>query len=63
MKYKVRFPFVPDMGSISPMVVNSSPGETAKEQALWHFNKMREHDGLAPRKTLPDGTKFNPIYE
>ena len=31
-----------DMGSFK------QPGCTSKEDALWHINSAREHDGLAP---------------
>lgn len=63
MKFKVTFPYCSDMGSISPMVVRSSPMETAKEQALWQLNSMRQHDGLRPLLALPKGCVFAPIPE
>lgn len=62
-KFKVTFPFVPDMGTISPIVVRNYPMETKEENALWAFNKMREHDCLIPRKKLPIGTKFTEIFD
>ena len=61
-KYKVSFPFAPDMGSISPMIVNDYPMETKEENALWHLNSMRDHDGLPHRKSLSKGTKFVEIF-
>lgn len=61
MKFRATFPFIPDMGSVSDMVVSSSPMETAKEQALWHLNSMRDHDGLKHLTKLPAGTKLTPI--
>lgn len=44
-------------------IVRSSPMETLEENALWHYNKSREHDGLPPIDYLPDGTKFVTIEE
>ncbi len=55
MKFKVTFPFIPDMGSISPMVVSRNPMESEREQALWQLNSMRAHDGLKPMSRLPSG--------
>ena len=45
-KYKVTVPFVADMGSISPFTVTDSQTESARENALWYINSMRDHDGL-----------------
>lgn len=61
-KYKVIFPFVDDMGSIQPIIVCPSNMETSREQALWHLNKMREHDGLKPLVRLPNGTRFEEVF-
>lgn len=61
-KYKVVFPFVDDMGSIDPIIVSPSNMETSREQALWHLNKMREHDCLKPLDRLPVGTKFEEVF-
>ena len=33
-------------------------GETTRENALWQYNSMRAHDGLAPVSTLPPGSKI-----
>ena len=63
MKYKVTFPFIPDMGTVSPMIVQSGFYETAQEQALWHLNSMRDHDGQNHLKTLPKKTKFEVIED
>jgi hypothetical protein len=30
--------------------------ETARENALWAYNNMREHDGQSPLKSFPKGT-------
>jgi hypothetical protein len=57
-KYKATFPFVDDMGNVPSVVVEDKYTETKEEEALWHLNKCREHDGLRPRKHLPRGTKF-----
>lgn len=63
MKFKVKIPFVPDMGSISPLIVHDRPSEGKEAEALWHLNSMRAHDGLEPRKSLPKGTTFERIEE
>ena len=57
-KYEATFPFIDDMGTVSPVVVEDKYMETKEEEALWHLNKSREHDGLRLRKHLPRGTKF-----
>ena len=37
--------------------------ESKEEEALWYFNKCREHDGLRPLNLLPFGTTFTAIEE
>jgi hypothetical protein len=32
--------------------------ETYKQNILWAYNKMREHDGLQPVVRMPKGTKY-----
>lgn len=63
MKFKVVFPYIPSMGSVSPMVVTRSPMESEREQALWHLNSMRERDGLRPFARLPLGCVFTRAAE
>lgn len=63
MKYRVTFPFIPDMGTVQPMIATSSSQETKEQNALWHINRMRDHDGLRHMQYLPAGTTFEPIYE
>lgn len=58
MQYRVTVPFQDDMGSISPFTATSSGSESARQNALWHINNMRSHDGLEPLKRLPNGTKL-----
>ena len=62
MKYKVSFPVTEQMSPIS-YTVGETPMETKEEQALWHYNHSRAHDYLKPLTKLPQGTKFEPIYE
>lgn len=38
-----------------------SPMESAGENALWDYNRAREHDGLPPVKNFPLGTKVTVI--
>jgi len=61
-EYLVIFPFVDDMGQIPSVVVRNKPMESKEQEALWHINKMREHDSIVPLKNLPVGTKFKEIY-
>jgi len=44
-------------------VVKESVMETMEENALWHYNSSRAHDGLQPLKHLPSGVTFSPIQE
>lgn len=37
--------------------------ETKEQQALWHYNRSRDHDGLPPLTELPRGVTFKLIYE
>jgi hypothetical protein len=32
--------------------------ETYKQNVLWQYNKMREHDGFPPVMRMPSGTKY-----
>jgi hypothetical protein len=61
MKYKAIIPFIPSMGSVSPMVCTDYPSESKEENLLWHLNKMREHDGLRPLKNIPRGVKWETV--
>ena len=58
-KFKVIVPFIDDMGSMSPFIVNDDMGyETKEDYALWEINKTRDHDMLEHLAELPDGIKF-----
>lgn len=56
--YKVTFPATNDLGSFTENNIFASFMESEEDNALWHYNKAREHDGLPPVKELPEGTKF-----
>lgn len=58
MKYRAIIPFIPSMGSVSPIICNHSAYESKEENLLWELNKMREHDGLRPLKNIPQGVKW-----
>jgi len=60
MKYKVIFPLTDWMSSCSE-IVSDKPMETKEDEALWYYNKRREHDGLRHISRLPAGTVFQPI--
>jgi len=59
--YTVHVPFIDDMGSVSPFVATACQSESARENALWHLNSMRNHDGLRRLKNLPPGTRLHRI--
>jgi hypothetical protein len=59
-RYKVTFPVTKNMSPIS-YTVTDKPMETKEEEALWHYNRSREHDGLYPLRRLPVGVKFEEI--
>lgn len=58
MNYKVIFPFIHDMGNVPSYTVSNKFMETKEQEALWHLNKMRDHDGLPHLSELPYGTRF-----
>jgi len=49
------------MGSYQVNATESN-GETVKENALWHYNSARAHDGLPPIKIMPKGVKYEELY-
>ena len=51
MRYTLHY-YRDDMGNFT------QPGVTSVEDALWHVNNAREHDGLRPLKTLMEGYSF-----
>ncbi len=62
MKYYVKFPPTNQMSTID-YVVTESVLETKEEQALWQYNRSREHDGLPPLTELPEGVVFTERHE
>jgi hypothetical protein len=62
MKYLAKFPVTMKMSPIS-FTVSDKSMETKEEEALWHYNRARDHDGLPPLKRCPDGTVFLEIHE
>jgi hypothetical protein len=60
MKYKVNVPPTMEQGSYK-CIAEASYSETMRQNALWQYNKAREHDGLPPVKRLPNGTTFDPV--
>ena len=58
MKYRsFSVPPTSTMGSYKGVCTNSHM-ESYEENALWDYNKAREHDGLRPLSKLPKGTQF-----
>ena len=44
-------------------IVSDKTMETKEEEALWHYNRSRDHDGLPPVSKLPMGTTFRALPE
>lgn len=55
MIYVVKIPLTRSMSPIQ-FIVSDKPSESWYEEALWHYNHARAHDGLFPVKALPKGT-------
>jgi hypothetical protein len=62
MKYKVTIPLTHEMPGMI-MTVEDKLIESKEEEALWYFNRSRDHDGVPPVKRLPRGTRFEAIEE
>lgn len=54
---KAVIPPTKDVGSCSLLGISSSL-ETFRQNILWQYNKLREHDGLEPVGRMPAGTKY-----
>ena len=54
---KAIVPPTKNQGSCS-LLGTSSLMETFKQNILWQYNKMREHDGFPPVKRMPSGTVY-----
>ena len=61
-RYLVKVPITNDMSSFSTNA-KSSPMETVEENALWDYNRSREHDGLPPLSKMPKGTTYTRIED
>ena len=62
MKRLYKIPVTNDQGNCEILgVANGS--ETTRENALWEYNSMREHDGQPPVSDLPIGTTSEVIEE
>jgi hypothetical protein len=57
MKYYVHPSFTDDMGSYVGFHVEGRNMDQAKEEALWHYNSARNHDGLPNWESLPHHIK------
>lgn len=53
--YVVNIPTTRGMSALQ-FVASDKPSESWQEEALWHYNNHRAHDGLPPLKALPKGT-------
>lgn len=57
---KFKVPGTRDQGPVT-LIGRSSSMETAYENALWDYNRMRDHDGQRPLTRLPAGTRAIPV--
>jgi hypothetical protein len=55
--YTVNVPPTRDQGNTT-FSADASYMETMRKNALWTYNKMREHDGQEPLSRMPKGTKY-----
>ena len=62
-KYKVVVPPTMDVGSYSCIVGHEQLGLSKEQEALDDYNNARDHDGLAPIKRMPNGTKYIKMSE
>lgn len=62
MKYKAIIPLTYEMPGMV-VTVEDKTMECKEEEALWNFNRSREHDGLIPVTKLPRGTRFEAIED
>ena len=62
-KYKAIIPFIPSMGSVTPIICSHSAHESRNEALLWDLNHMRDHDGLRHLKNVPAGVKWEYLGE
>jgi len=62
VKKKYTIPSTVTMGNCT-LIGKATPMESAKENALWAYNSMREHDSLPPVKRFPIGTVVENIEE
>lgn len=60
MKRVVIVPVTHDQ-SPTRFIATASMLETMRQNALWHYNKMREHDGQEPISKMPAGTKYEKV--
>lgn len=58
--YKVTVPPTNDQGSFTCRAT-SSYRETAQQNALWHYNSARAHDGQPPLTRMPAGTVYTRV--
>jgi hypothetical protein len=57
---KATVPPTPNTGSCV-ITGTCSLYETYKQNILWAYNKMRQHDGLEPVTRMPKGTTYRKL--
>lgn len=61
-KFLVEFPNTNRLSAISYRVSDKYM-ESKEEEALWHYNRSRDHDRLPPLNELPEGVIFTEIFD
>lgn len=59
-RYVVIVPPTNDQGS-TRFIASASYMETMRKNALWEYNKLREHDGQSPLTRMPKGTRYEKV--
>lgn len=59
--YELNVPPTAEQGNYK-ITIAVQANETPAQAALWHYNRARSHDGLAPVKRMPKGTTYRPLY-
>lgn len=55
--FKVSVPPTSDQGSFT-CTARGGRNETMRQNALWHYNSARAHDGQLPLLRMPAGTTY-----
>ena len=63
MKYNVYVPATMEMGDHRFVASNETWQQTLAQDALWTYNRAREHDGHPPLLRMPRGTTYTRVKD